>query len=107
MMALEDAGGSMCETRLPRWSIAKPGSISPTPFGVLTPFHWKDGHRSPDRGTSVPLSRNAWTLFPYTAASLADQIKSVPSRHMRSGMTASFRATATLAFLKPMRFHSL
>ena len=31
MMVLEDVGGSTCESRLPRCSLAKPGSISPTP----------------------------------------------------------------------------
>ena len=29
---------------------------SPTPFGVLTPFHWKDGHTSPRQGRSVGAS---------------------------------------------------
>ncbi len=58
-------------------------------------------------GTSFPLSRNAWKLFLYAVASLADHWKSVPSRHMRWRMTASFLATATLAFLNPMRLDSL
>ena len=59
-------------------------------------------------GTCYPLSRNSWRLsFFYAAASFFDHWKSVSSRHMRCRMTASFRATAILAFLKPMRFHSL
>jgi hypothetical protein len=36
------------------------------------------------------------------AASLFDQRNSVPSRHMRWRMTASLRATATVAFLWPI-----
>ena len=36
-----------------------------------------------------------------------DQMKSVPSRHMRCRITANFRATAILAFLEPIRFTSL
>ncbi len=93
MMALEDVGGSMLKTRLPH-SRHRKTSVDLADATVPT-------------GTSHPLSRNAWTLFPYAAASLLDQMKSVPSRHMRCRMTASFRATAILAFLKPMRFHSL
>ena len=37
-----------------------------------------------------------------TAASLFDQRNSVPSRHIRWRMTASLRATATVAFLWPI-----
>src|SRR3954449_13318015 len=37
-----------------------------------------------------------------TAASLVDQRNSVPSRHIRWRMTASLRATATVAFLWPI-----
>ena len=92
MMALEDVDGSMCESRLPHSRHRKV---------------WVDlADATVPTGTSRPLSRNAWPLFPYAAASLLDQMKSVPSRHMRCRMTASFRATAILAFLKPMRFHS-
>jgi hypothetical protein len=43
----------------------------------------------------------------YAVAPLLDHWKSVPSHHMRCKITASFRATATLAFFKPPRFASL
>ena len=39
----------------------------------------------------------------WAAASLVDQLNSVPSIHIRCRMTASFRATATLALLRLLR----
>src|SRR5438445_563488 len=61
----------------------------------------------------------AWTSFPavsrepcdllmrYAAAFFVDQLNSVPSTHMRCRMTASLRATATLALRSPLRLASL
>src|SRR5262245_61372331 len=42
----------------------------------------------------------------YAAAFFVDQLNSVPSIHIRCRMTASFRATATLALRSPLRFAS-
>src|SRR5215510_7335545 len=42
----------------------------------------------------------------YAATSFDDQVNSVPSTHIRCRMTASFRATATLALRNPHRFAS-
>jgi hypothetical protein len=39
----------------------------------------------------------------YAAAFFVDQLNSVPSTHMRCRMTASLRATATVAFRSPLR----
>jgi hypothetical protein len=41
-----------------------------------------------------------------TAVSFDDHLNSVPSIHIRCRMTASFRATATLALRSPVRFAS-
>src|SRR5262249_39056 len=41
------------------------------------------------------------------AACFDDQLNSLPSIHIRCRMTASFRATATLALRSPLRFASL
>src|SRR5208283_147386 len=43
----------------------------------------------------------------YAATFLVDQLNSVPSIHMRCRITASFRATATLALRSPFRLTSL
>src|SRR4029434_7228456 len=43
----------------------------------------------------------------YAATSFLDQLNSVRSIHMRCIMTASLRATATVAFRSPFRFASL
>jgi hypothetical protein len=57
------------------------------------------------QGRTIP--RGAGTLDAlYAVASFADQRKSVPSTHMRCRMTASLRATATLALRMPMRLAS-
>src|SRR4026208_249372 len=42
----------------------------------------------------------------WSAASFDDHLKTVPSTHIRCRMTASFRATATLALRSPLRFAS-
>src|SRR6516225_5243598 len=42
----------------------------------------------------------------WLAASFGDHLNSVPSIHIRCRMTASFRATATLALRSPLRFAS-
>src|SRR5215475_13438199 len=61
-------------------------------------------------GTSFS-GRVAGTLrFRYVdkaVTSLLDQLNSVPSTHMRCRMTASLRATATLALRNPLRLVSL
>ncbi len=88
MMALEDVGGSMCESHLPRWAVAKPASISPTPPSLA--------------GTRLPPARNlvrVAAIPPYASISLVDQRNGVASIHMRCRITAIFLATATLAFL--------
>ena len=43
----------------------------------------------------------------YATAVFVDQLNSVPSTHMRCRMTASLRATATLALRSPLRLASL
>src|SRR5262249_60917587 len=43
----------------------------------------------------------------YAAAFFVDQLNSVPSTHIRCRMTASLRATATLALRSPLRLASL
>src|ERR1043166_5521711 len=43
----------------------------------------------------------------YAAAFFVDQLNSVPSSHMRCRMTASLRATATLALRSPLCLASL
>src|SRR6266404_1268786 len=43
----------------------------------------------------------------YAAAFFVDQLNSVPSTHMRCRMTASLRATGTLALRSPLRLASL
>jgi len=61
MMALEDVGGSMCESHLPRWAVAKPASISPTPPSLA--------------GTRLPPGRNlvrVAAIPPYASISLVD-----------------------------------
>src|SRR3954454_7790491 len=52
-----------------------------------------------DLVTSLLDAHAAWTCF-------ADQRNSLPSRSMRWRMTESFRATATVAFLVPIRLAS-
>src|SRR5208282_6446443 len=46
-------------------------------------------------------------LMRYAATFLVDQLNSVPSIHMRCRITASLRATATLALRSPFRLTSL
>src|ERR1700676_1634840 len=60
-------------------------------------------------GTTFPaVSRELCDLLPcYETAFFIDQLNSVPSIHMRCRMTASFRATATLALRRPFRLVSL
>src|SRR5579862_1848012 len=86
----------MLKARSPFRALAKNRTISPPP---------------PSRqGRLFPaLSREPCDLF-YAcsaAAFLVDQVNSVPSIHMRCRMTASFRATATLALRRPFRLVSL
>src|SRR5215470_16172147 len=81
----------MCEARL-LLSIAKPGAISPPP--------------SSRRGRLFPPVRELCDLLiaSYAAAFFVDQLNLVPSIHIQCRMTASFRATATLALRSPLRF---
>jgi hypothetical protein len=58
-------------------------------------------------GTSLPASAGTENLVPYAVASLFVQLKSVLSTHVRCRMTASLRATATLALRSPVRLASL
>jgi len=59
-------------------------------------------------GTSFSrLCGNRVFLFVYAATSLFDQVNSVLSIHMRCRMTASLRATATLALRSQFRLASL
>src|SRR5262249_54105483 len=69
-----------------------------------------------NRTTSPPPSSWLGRLFPlprepiyirYASASLFDQVNSVPSIHMRCRITASLRATATLALRSPFRLANL
>src|SRR5262249_8744225 len=75
--------------------------------------------RPPSMGGSHPPSRRGLLSPPccgnpvisfyarYAAAFLVDQLNSVPSTHMRCRITASLRATATLALRSPLRLASL
>src|SRR6185437_804582 len=61
-------------------------------------------------GTSLPAAwRDLRSRYAHQAATslLFDQLNSVPSTHMRCRMTASLRATATLALRSPLRLVSL
>src|SRR5215468_9171781 len=61
-------------------------------------------------GTSFPaVLREPFDLViaRYAATSFFDQLNSVPSTHIRCRMTASLRATATVAFRSPLRLASL
>jgi hypothetical protein len=75
----------MCEARFALSSTAKPGAISPTPASR--------------QGRSLPLvGGNSVILYAgCSALSFDDHLNSVPSIHIRCRMTASLRATATLA----------
>lgn len=88
MMALGGAGASMCEA------------------------HCSYEHRNGSRdlaiaivpaGTAYPLFAGILSYATGCAASINDQLKSVPSTHIRCRMTASLRATATFALRKPLR----
>src|SRR5215475_1354183 len=61
-------------------------------------------------GTSFPAVLQesfGLVIARYAATSFFDQLNSVPSTHMRCRMTASLRATATLALRSPLRLVSL
>src|SRR5262249_22619893 len=91
---VSDAGGSMLQARSPFRALAKNRAISPPP---------------PSRqGRHFPLCRGNPVVVPrYAAASFLDQLNSVPWIHIRCRMTASLRATATLALRSPLRLASL
>src|SRR5215813_15337267 len=74
----------------PLWAHAKHRTTSPPPSS-------RQGHYFPPEAGTLALS-----VARYAAASF-DQENSVPSTHMRCKITASLRATATLAFLSPLR----
>ena len=52
------------------------------------------------------MLRDPCDLLSLAGISFVDQLNSVPSIHMRCRMTASLRATATLALLSPLRLAS-
>ena len=81
----------MCEARFAFAGIAKPGTTSPSP--------------RPGRDVSSCFCGRVSVCgyAVWAAASLFDQLNSVPSIHIRCKMTASFRATATLALLRLLR----
>src|SRR5262249_30912547 len=81
----------MCEARFALSSIARPRAISPPP--------------RPGRDLSSACGRKLVFLdyAPWAATSFDDQLNSVPSTHMRCRMTASLRATATLALRRLLR----
>jgi hypothetical protein len=85
----------MCEARFALSSIAKPGAIAPTPAS-------RQGRWFPLAGGNSLSSYAGWP-----AACFDDHLNSLPSIHMRCGMTASFRATAILALRSPLRFATL
>ena len=85
----------MCEARFALASIAKPGAISPTPAS-------RQGRRLPLVGGNSVI-----VLCGLIGGLLDDHLNSVPSIHIRCRMTASFRATATLALRSPVRFATL
>src|SRR4029450_13377377 len=76
-------------------SIAKPGAIATTPASRQGPWF------PPVVGGNSIICYAVWL-----AVSFDDHLKSVPSIHIRCRMTASFRATATLALRSPLRFAS-
>src|SRR5439155_12162281 len=85
---------------------------------VASAFSLIEGSQK-NRAISPPLSSRQGRLFPpfcgnpvisfarYAATSFFDQLNSVPSIHMRCRMTASLRATATVALRSPFRLASL
>src|SRR5215470_18047497 len=92
MMVQGDFGGSMCEARFAFGGIAEPRTISPLP--------------RPGRDDSPRLSARTrcWDQAGCIAVPSDDQLNSVPSIHMRCRIVASFRATATRALLRLLRF---
>ena len=71
------------------------------------PTRWPDPR--PDRDALPPLPADlvlSLARAHATCASLADQRNSLPSRSILWRITESFRATATVAFLVPVRLAS-
>ena len=71
------------------------------------PTRWPEPR--PDRDTLPPLPADlvlSLSLAHAACASLADQRNSLPSRSILCRIVESFRATATVAFLVPIRFAS-
>src|SRR6516225_2050471 len=83
----------MLQARSLHRELAKNRTTSPPPSSWL--------------GRLFPLSRELRIYVRYAAASLFDQVNSVLSTNMRCRMTASLRATATLALRSPFRLASL
>src|SRR5262245_24893157 len=92
MMALGDFGGSMCEARFALQASQSQG---------------RSRHRHVPAGTTYLAFRRELDVG-YQARCIAvpsdDQLNSVPSIHIRCRITASFRATATRALLRLLRF---
>jgi hypothetical protein len=88
-----------------RWSINIAGAVSSIESSqkIGRPHH---RHR-PGWDVFSPPLREPRIYIRYAAASLFDQVNSVLSTHMRCRMTASLRATATLALRSPFRLASL
>src|SRR4029450_11230044 len=86
----------MLKARSPFRALAKHRAISPPPPS-------RQGRLFPH------VSRKPCDLLyaRYAAPFFVDQLNSVPSSHMRCRMTASLRATATLALRSPLRLASL
>src|SRR5260370_11969463 len=85
----------MCEERFVLSSLGKRGAIAPTTAS-------RQGRWFPLVDGNSLSSYAGWL-----AACFDDQLNLVPSIHIRCRMTASFRATATLALRSPLRFASL
>ena len=83
------AGVVMSSARSRRWE--DPGRTGAHAIAATSPWQGQ-----PSAGTRRNLSRSCQEAV--TAASLFDQRNSVSSRHMQCKMTASLRATATVAF---------
>src|SRR6266576_3450191 len=81
-----------------------------SPFRALAKYRGDLTTATVPAGTSFPaVLRELCDLVIacYEATSFFDQLNSVPSIHMRCRMTASLRATATVAFRRPFRLASL
>lgn len=89
--------------------LVRSSTRSPAPDGVGPQQCPRDGRNPVPTGTpsaAASGSRAFAILAQAICASLADQRNSLPSRSILWRITASFRATATVAFLVPIRLAS-